>query len=120
MHKKKLNIQEIEITKSSGNVFEDLELPNSEEYLAKAKLAYQINKIIERIGLKQKEAATLLGIDQPKISALSRGRLSGFSVERLFKFLAILNQDIAIIITPHKKNHYQNSVPHIHVKSAKA
>lgn len=118
MRKKKASVSELEITRSSGNVFKDLELPNSEEYLAKAKLAYRINQIIEEKGLKQKEAAELLGIDQPKISALGRGRLSGFSVERLFRFLAILNQDIEIIIKPHKKLRRTNDAPHILVRYA--
>ncbi|MFH1831723.1 MAG: helix-turn-helix transcriptional regulator, partial [bacterium] len=72
---------------SSGNVFADLGLPNPEEALAKAELARQINFVIKKQKLTQKEAALLLGIDQPKISALISGRLSGFSLERLFRFL---------------------------------
>ena len=92
----------ITIEESSGNVFADLGLPHPEEYLVKAKLAIQINKLIKQRKLNQANAAKLLKIDQPKISALSRGRLAGFSVERLFKLLAILNQDIDIVI-PHPK-----------------
>jgi predicted XRE-type DNA-binding protein len=119
MRKKTMTDQSIEIEESSGTVFEDLELHNSEECLAKADLAIQINKLIKKRKLKQKEAAVLLGLDQPKISALSRGRLSGFSIERLFRLLAILNQDIEIIIKPHhkRKNHL---MPHIYVKYANA
>jgi len=112
-------INDIEIEESSGNVFADLGLPNPEECLVKADLAIQINKLIKSRKLKQKEAAKLLGLDQPKISALSRGRLSGFSVERLFKFLAILDQDIEIVIKPHHGRE-EHSVPHIHVKYAVA
>lgn len=85
---------------SSGNVFADLGIPNAEEYLAKAELAYQINSIIKKRGLKQVDAAKLLGIDQPKISALVSGRLSGFSMERLFRFLTTLNHDVVISIKP--------------------
>jgi predicted XRE-type DNA-binding protein len=116
MRKKESN-QKIEFEKSSGNVFADLGLPNPEECLAKADLAIQINKLIKKSKLKQKEAAVLLGLDQPKISALGRGRLSGFSIERLFRLLSILNQDIEIIIKPHyeRKNH---PIPHIHVRYA--
>ncbi len=110
----------LKITKSSGNVFADLGLPNPEECLAKAELAFQINKLVKKRHLKQKEAAKLLGIDQPKISALTRGRLSGFSVERLFKFLTILNQDIEIIIKPHRSTSKIRSAPHIHVTYASA
>jgi len=83
----------IEIEESSGNVFADLELPHPEECLVKADLAIQINKLIKQRKLKQSDAAKLLCLDQTKISALSRGQLGGFSVERLFKLLAILDQD---------------------------
>lgn len=88
---------------SSGNVFADLGLSNPEERLAKADLAIQINTLIEQKKLTQKSAAELLDIDQPKVSDLSRGRLAGFSLERLFRFLNILGQDITIKVTPKKK-----------------
>lgn len=84
--------------KSSGNVFADLELPNPEERLAKAELARQIEIIIKRKRLTQESAAKILEISQPKISALLRGKLAGFSIERLFKFLMALDQDIEIRI----------------------
>lgn len=89
---------------SSGNVFADLSLPNPEERLAKANLAIQVNTIIKAKKLTQAAAAELLGIDQPKISALSTGKLSGFSLERLFRFLNILDQDITIHVTPKKRS----------------
>lgn len=84
---------------SSGNVFADLGLPNPEERLAKAELAYQINSLIKQKKLTQAAAAKLLSIDQPKVSSLSKGKLSGFSLERLFKFLNILGQDVTISVT---------------------
>ena len=74
-----------------------------------------INKLI--LPFAQTDAAKLLGLDQPKISALSRGRLSGFSIERLFKLISILNQDIEIIIKPHHGRE-PHSIPHIHVRYA--
>jgi predicted XRE-type DNA-binding protein len=86
----------MEFETSSGNVFADLGLPNPEERLAKARLAIQINLLIKGKKLTQKEAAKLLEIDQPKISALHRGKLAGFSLERLFRFLNILGQEIDI------------------------
>lgn len=82
----------------SGNVFQDLGLPNAEERLAKAKLAAKIIELIEMRNLNQKKAAFLLEIDQPKISALYHGRLSGFSISRLIKFLNLLEQDVEITI----------------------
>ncbi|MCK6622530.1 MAG: XRE family transcriptional regulator [Calditrichaceae bacterium] len=88
---------------SSGNIFKDMELPNAEERLAKAKIAVIINKIIEERGLTQKEAAKILGINQPKVSALKNGRLKGFSIERLFSYLEALDQHIEITITDKSK-----------------
>lgn len=83
---------------SSGNVFADLGLPNAEEALAKAKLAHKITEIVSTRKLAQVQTATLLGVDQPKVSALMRGRLSGFSLERLMRFLLLLGQDIQITV----------------------
>lgn len=94
--------EKLKITKSSGNIFKDLELPDPDNHLAKVKLAFQINKIIEEKGLKQVPAAKLLGIDQPKISALSCGRLDDFSIERLMNFLNKLDRDIEIVVKSKK------------------
>jgi len=111
---------EISISPSSGNVFADLDLPNSEEYLVKAKLAYEIAQLIKEKKLTQRKAAEILGIDQPKISALLKGKLAGFSIERLFRFFAMLNQDIEIIIKPHKGRNRKHPIPHIRVVYAAA
>lgn len=92
------NPEKLEITKSTGNVFGDLEIPNPENYLAKVELARQINNILEKRRLKQTEAAKILGIDQPKVSALSCGRLDDFSIERLITFLNKLDRDVEIVI----------------------
>ena len=89
-------------SEGSGNVFRDLNCKNPEEKLAKAKLAFIINQLIAEKGLTQKEAAQILGIDQPKVSALKNGKLSRFSLERLFSFLAALDQHIEIVVR-HKK-----------------
>ena len=95
------------ILESSGNVFADLELPNPEERFAKAELARKIGEIVAERQLTQVEAAELLGIDQPKISALLRGRLGGFSFERLMRFLTILGRDVEIVVRtkPGKRRH---------------
>ena len=83
---------------SSGNVFADLGLQNAEEMLAKAELAHKIIILLDEKKLTQVQAAKLLGIDQHKISYLMRGRLSGFSLERLMRFLLLLGQDIKITV----------------------
>ena len=92
------------VTPSSGNVFADLGLPNPEERLAKAELARQINNIIKERKLTQTAAAALLDIDQPKISALNTGKLAGFSLDRLFRFLNSLDQNITIKVTPRARS----------------
>jgi predicted XRE-type DNA-binding protein len=85
----------------SGNVFADLQLENADELLVKAELVRQISELITVRSLTQTEAAELLGIDQPKVSALLRGKLSGFSTERLFRFLNALGSDVEIRVTVH-------------------
>lgn len=89
-----------EHTRSSGNVFADLGLPKSDDLFAKAELAARIIKEIGRRHLTQSEAATILGVDQPKVSALKQGKLSGFSIERLMRFLLALGRDIEITVRP--------------------
>jgi predicted XRE-type DNA-binding protein len=89
---------------SSGNVFADLGVPNPEEAFAKAELANKISVLIRQRGLTQAKAAKLLGIDQPKVSMLLRGRLTGFSLERLMRFLMLLGQDIKITVQASPKN----------------
>jgi predicted XRE-type DNA-binding protein len=85
---------------SSGNVFADLGLSNADELLAKAELARTIRRLIEQRDLTQMEAARLLGTKQPKVSDLFRGRLDGFSMERLYRFLNALVQDVCILVHP--------------------
>lgn len=87
----------------SGNVFKDLGFKNPEEELTKARLASIINDIIEERELTQDQAGKILGVNQPKISALKNGRLKGFSIERLFSFLEKLDQHIEITITDKSK-----------------
>lgn len=88
------------IIESSGNVFADLGLVEPEEELAKATLAMQIARVIRQNGWSQAQAAAVMGIDQPKVSALLRGRLTQFSTERLFFFLNALGQDVEIVVRP--------------------
>ena len=87
-----------EYTTGSGNVFRDLGFPDADELLVKAELALEISRIIEHRDLTQAQAAELLGVDQPKVSALVRGRLDGFSLERLYRFLNSLGLDIQITL----------------------
>jgi predicted XRE-type DNA-binding protein len=90
---------EIEVTESSGNVFADLGLPDADELYAKSLLSILIARTIRDRGITQTEAARLLGTTQPKISDLFRGRLSGFSLERLFRFLNALGKSVRIQVS---------------------
>ncbi|MGH7780669.1 MAG: helix-turn-helix domain-containing protein [Candidatus Binataceae bacterium] len=90
----------IRVTKSSGNVFRDIALPEPEVLQAKADLLHRISGIIKERRLSQTAAARILGVAQPKISALLHGRIDGFSIERLVRFLNALDQDVRISIRP--------------------
>ncbi len=82
----------------SGNVFADLGYSRPEEAAAKAELAHKISQAIERRRLTQADAARLLDVDQPKVSALRRGKLSGFSLDRLVRFLVLLGNDVQVVV----------------------
>ena len=86
----------------SGNVFKDLGIPNAEEHLVKAQLVFKIDGIMSDRGLRQGEAAELLGIGQPDVSKMLRGEFEKFSVERLMRFLVALNHDVEIVVKPHR------------------
>jgi predicted XRE-type DNA-binding protein len=88
------------VQESSGNVFADLGLCDPEGRLAKAQLAHQICEVIAARGLTQTKAAEMMGLDQPKVSALMHGKLDGFSAERLLRCLTDMGQEIEITIRP--------------------
>jgi predicted XRE-type DNA-binding protein len=88
------------VTRGSGNIFRDLGLADADVLQAKADLVFKISAIIEKRGLSQVKAAELLGVNQPKISALLRGHLEGFSIERIMRFLAALDQKVEINVRP--------------------
>lgn len=86
----------------SGNVFRDLGLAGADELDAKADLAIKLAQIIGKRGLTQAQAARILGIDQPKVSAIVRGHLEKFSLERLASLLTLLGCDVDIRV--HEKS----------------
>lgn len=88
------------LQESSGNIFADLGLGRPRDRLVKVKLAHQICQAIAARGLTQTKAAAIMGLDQPKVSALMRGKLKGFSVERLFQCLNDLGHEIRITVRP--------------------
>lgn len=86
------------ITRGTRNVFADLGFPDPSERQAKLRLAYALNQVLEAQNLSQAEAAKVLGVTQPKVSALRHYKLAGFSVERLMNLLTTLDQDVEIVI----------------------
>jgi len=87
-------------------------VPNPEEHLVKAQLVFRIDGIIKERHLKQVEVADLLGIRQPDVSKMLRGEFRQFSVERLLRFLVALNQDVEIVVKPHRG---RSHAPALHV-----
>lgn len=86
------------VENSAGNVFKDIGLPDPEMRLAKSRLAQHIARLIKSQRLTQQQAARKLGIDQPKVSAILRGRLKDFALDRLMRFIIRLDQDVVIRI----------------------
>ena len=93
-----MKTEKLKVERGSGNVFADLGRPDAETQLLKAGLVTRIDKIIRQRGLKQVEAAKLLGLSQPDISRLLRGSFREYSVERLMRLLTALGRDVEIVI----------------------
>ena len=102
--------KKIQFEKSSGNVFQDLDLPGAEELFLKAKLGFEVFQIIEKRNLTQTAAAKVLGVKQPEISRLKRGKFNHYGVERLMTLLNRLNHDIEIRIIPSEDREGQQRV----------
>ncbi|HIJ61728.1 MAG TPA: XRE family transcriptional regulator [Rhodospirillaceae bacterium] len=92
-----------DIIEGTGNVFADLGLPDAADRQTKTRLAMAVNAIVKERRLKQTDTARILGIPQPKVSALANYRLDHFSVEKLMSFLNALGQDVEIVIRPRRE-----------------
>lgn len=99
MSKRKLKaVSTVEIQQGSGNVYADLGFPDAEDMLVKAKLLAKISEIIRSRGLTQVETAKILGLTQPKVSAILRGRFRGVSERKLIECLTLLGRDVDIVV----------------------
>ena len=94
------------------NIFKDIGIPHAEEHFVKAQLVYKIDSLLKKRKMKQADAAELFGVRQPDVSNMLRGEFRQFSVERLLRFLVALNQDVEIVVRPHRDT--KNS-PALHV-----
>lgn len=93
-------IMELKITPSTGNVFRDLGFPQgeAEHLLVRPDLMIQIQKLIAARGLKQRTAAKTLGVTQPRVSDLLRGRINLFSTDALIDMLARLGATVRLTV----------------------
>jgi predicted XRE-type DNA-binding protein len=99
-----ISIKTLKTIRPGGkNIFEDLKLPDAEELNANAQIAYRICQLIQKCKITQQEAASVLSSDQPRVSTLPRSRLEGFSSDRLFRFLDVLDQEIENVIHQTRK-----------------
>lgn len=96
--------------RTCGNVFADLGLPNPDQELLKANLTMQIFRTINARKLTQAKAGKILGIPQPHVSDLMRGRARAFSAERLMQFLTALGHDVEIRVKQSRKANGRVSV----------
>ena len=92
-----------DVTEGGANIFDDLGLANADELAAKAELMRRIHAIVKRRRLTQRAAADLLGLKQPDVSLLMRGRVAGFSTERLIRCLNALGRDVDIVVRPARR-----------------
>ena len=97
-------LDEVRVIRGSRNVFADLGYRDAGERQTKLRLAYAINGLIGARKLTQTAAAQVLGVNQPKVSALLHYKLEGFSVERLMSFLTALDCDVEISIRPKSRS----------------
>lgn len=95
------NTKPIEFEEGSSNVFADLGLPNADELLVRAQIGFHVATLIKNRGLKQQEAADILGVKQPYISHIMNGHFSKFTTDKLLEFLKRLDQKVIITISPH-------------------
>jgi predicted XRE-type DNA-binding protein len=91
--------EDIVYRKGGGNVFADIGVRDPEDSLVRAKLAKEIAELIHRKGLRQHQIAEILGVDQSKVSKLVKGRISGFTSDRLLRYLNLLGCDVRIEVS---------------------
>lgn len=106
-------MSDITITEGGPNVFADLGLPDAEELLVKAKLTHRISRIIKDRGLTQSEAAAIIGLPQPKLSNMLRGRFHGISEDKMMRCLAALGHDVTITVSRREKKQGRVEVAYV-------
>jgi predicted XRE-type DNA-binding protein len=98
------------VERSSGNVFADLGLPDADELLLKAGLLAELLRLMKLRKLTQAKAAEMTGVAQPDLSNLLRGKLRGFSVERMMKMLTAFGRDVEVVVRPTPKSRKEGGI----------
>jgi predicted XRE-type DNA-binding protein len=106
------------VKRSSGNIFADIGLPDSENHLVKAQIVVAVANLIRSQNLTQTAAAAKMGLKQPDVSKLLDGRFEGFSLERLIGFLLALGNDVTIEIGPSNDNNAPTGGGHLKLAHA--
>jgi predicted XRE-type DNA-binding protein len=99
-----------EIERGSGNVYSDIGVPSPDEMLVKAQLAAEIGSILKTRQLTQIQAAEILGMPQPKVSEMLRGKFRGISETRMIDCLARLGRDVQIVVRPAPRSRKEGRV----------
>lgn len=100
----------IKVEVGSGNIFADLGLPDAEELLLKSQIVVALHRLIKARKLTQTAAAKRIGIGQPDLSNVLRGRYRGYSAERLLRMLTAFDQDIEITARPRRGKSKQGRI----------
>ena len=91
---------EIVIEEGSTNVYADLDYADAAEMQRKSQLAAEIARAIKARRLTQQGAAELLGMDQSKVSRITRGQFRGVSEAKLLELVTKLGHDVRIVVSP--------------------
>jgi predicted XRE-type DNA-binding protein len=94
---------DVTIEEGSGNVYADLGYANAAEMQRKSRLAGEIARALKARRLTQQDAAELLGIDQSKVSRITRGQFRGVSEGKLLELVAKLGHDVKIVVGPARR-----------------
>lgn len=94
----------INYTVSTGNVYEDIGLGDADGMKIKAEAVMILSKAIRDSGMTQAQAASMLGIDQPKISKILRGQFRSLSLDKILSYLTVLGKDVDITVSKKTEN----------------
>ena len=108
--RKRKSIHGMKVEESSGNLYADIGVRDPEAMLMKAQLVIKIDELIKRKGLTQMEAGQLLGLPQPKVSALLRGNFRGISERRLMDCLTRLGSDVQVVVKPAPRSRHHGKL----------